>query len=86
MSTGVIRQNVPNQVFPATLEASVFQVFEIPGYGRLQNRAQVVITATVDSIPPFQALCQCSSALLYDDDNLPRGIIDGRALTILPMD
>jgi hypothetical protein len=85
MTTGVIRQNVPKQPFPATLEASVFQVFEIPGYGRLQNRAQVVISAIVDSIPPFEALCKCSAALLYDDNNLPRGIVDGRALTILPM-
>jgi hypothetical protein len=83
MTTGVIRQNVPGQPFPATLEASVFQVFEIPGYGKLQNRAQVVISAVVDEIPPFHALCRCSAAILYDEDNLPRGIVDGRALTIL---
>jgi hypothetical protein len=84
MTTGVIRQNVPGEQFPATLEASVFQVFDIPGYGRLQNRAQVVISAIVDAIPPFQALCRCSSAILYDEQNVPRGIVDGRALTILP--
>jgi hypothetical protein len=84
MTTGVIRQNVPGQQFPATLEASVFQVFDIPGYGRLQNRAQVVISAVVDAIPPFEALCKCSAAILYDELNRPRGIVDGRALTILP--
>jgi hypothetical protein len=85
MTTGVIRQNVPGQAFPATLEASVFQVFEIPKYGRLVNRAQVVISAIVDALPPFGALCKCSAALLYDDQNVPRGIVDGRALTILEM-
>jgi hypothetical protein len=84
MTTGVIRQTVPGAPFPATLEASVFQVFDIPGYGKLQNKAQVVISAVVDEIPPFQALCKCSAAILYDDHNRPRGIVDGRALTILP--
>ncbi len=85
MTTGVIRQNVPDQAFPATLEASVFQVFDIPGYGRLRNKAQVVISGVVDAIPPFEALCRCSAALLYDDENRVRGVVDGRALTILPM-
>jgi hypothetical protein len=84
MTTGVIRQNVPGQEFPATLEASVFQVFDIPGYGKLYNRAQVVISAIVDGIPPFEALCRCSAALLYDGENNIRGLVDGRALTILP--
>jgi hypothetical protein len=84
MSTGVIRQSVLGQAFPATLEASVFQVLEIPGYGKLRNRAQVVISATVDAIPPFEALCRCTAALLYDEQNNVRGIVDGRALTILP--
>jgi hypothetical protein len=84
MTTGVIRQSVSGLAFPAILEASVFQVFEMPGYGKLVNRAQVVITATVDAVPPFEALCQCSGALLYDEQNRPRGIVDGRALTILP--
>jgi len=84
MTTGVIRQNVLGQSFPATLEASVFQVFDIPGYGRLHNKAQVIISAVVDSIHPFEALCRCSAAILYDDQNRPRGIVDGRALTILP--
>jgi hypothetical protein len=83
MTTGVIRQNVAGQSFPATLEASVFQVFDIPGYGKLHNKAQVVISAVVDAIPPFDALCRCSAALLYDEQNRPRGIVDGRALTIL---
>ena|ERR1044071_718447 len=82
-STGIIR-STSSEAFPAILEASVFQVFDIPGYGRLRNKAQVVITATVDEIPPFEALCQCLSALLYDDENRVRGIVDGRALTILP--
>jgi hypothetical protein len=82
-STGVIRQNVLGQAFPATLEASVFQVFEISGYGKLRNKAQVVISAVVDAIPPFDALCRCSAAILYDEQNRPRGIVDGRALTIL---
>jgi uncharacterized protein DUF6004 len=84
MTTGVVRQKVSGQAFPAILEASVFQVFDIPGYGRLRNKSQVVIHAVVDTIPPFDALCRCSAALLYDEDNLPRGIVDGRALTILP--
>lgn len=84
MTTGVIRQNVSSQPFPATLEASVFQVFDIPGYGKLQHRAQVVISAVVDAIPPFHALCKCSAAILYDERNRPRGIVDGRALTIMP--
>lgn len=83
MTTGVIRQNVSGQAFPATLEASVFQVFEIPGYGKLHNKAQVVISAVVDAVPPFDALCRCSAAILYDEQNRPRGIVDGRALTIL---
>jgi hypothetical protein len=83
MTTGVIRQNVAGQSFPATLEASVFQVFDIPGYGKLHNKAQVVISAVVDAIPPFDALCKCSAALLYDEQNRPRGIVNGRALTIL---
>jgi hypothetical protein len=86
MTTGVVRENVPGQAFPAMLEASVFQVFDIPGYGKLRNKTQVVISAVVDAIPPFQALCRCSAALLYDEQNQPRGIVDGRALTILPMD
>lgn len=86
MTTGVVRENVPGQAFPAMLEASVFQVFDIPGYGKLRNKAQVVISAVVDAIPPFQALCRCSAALLYDEQNQPRGTVDGRALTILPMD
>jgi hypothetical protein len=86
MTTGVIRENVSNQPFPATLEASVFQVFDIPGYGRLHNKAQVVISAVVDTIPPYDALCRCTAAILYDDENNPRGIVDGRALTILAPD
>jgi hypothetical protein len=84
MTTGVIRQNVASLPFPATLEASVFQVFDIPGYGILRNRAQVVISATVDAIPPFEAACQCSRAFLYDEENRVRGMVDGRVLTILP--
>ena len=62
----------------------MFQVFDIPGYGQLRNKAQVVISAIVDGIPPFEALCRCSAALLYDDENRIRGLVDGRALTILP--
>jgi hypothetical protein len=85
MTTGVIRQNARSRQFPATLEASVFQVFEIPGYGKLHHKAQVVISGVVDAIPPFHALCKCSAAILYDDHNRTRGIVDGRALTILPM-
>ncbi len=84
MSTGVIRQNAAGVTFPATLEASVFQVSDIPGYGILRNRARVTITAIVDELPPFDALCKCDAALLYDEQNNIRGIVDGRALTILP--
>jgi hypothetical protein len=39
-------------------EATVFQVFDISGYGKLQNRAQVVISAVVDEIPPFSSSLQ----------------------------
>src|ERR1700730_3607295 len=53
ISTGVIRQNTPALAFPATLEASVFQVFEIPGYGALHNKFPVLVDAAVDSIPPI---------------------------------
>jgi hypothetical protein len=86
MTTGVIRQNSPDHMYPATLEAAVFQVFEMPGYGILHNKAQVMITAIVDAIPPFDALCKCSGALLFDEQNRPRGMVAGRALTILPLD
>jgi hypothetical protein len=84
LSTGVIRQNAPGQQYPATLDASVHQVFEIPGYGKLHNKYPVVVQGTVDSVPPFYTACACSVALLYDENDQARGMIGGRVLTILP--
>ena len=86
LSTGVIRQNVSGQQFPATLDAAVYQVFDIPGYGRLHNKYPVVVQGTVDAIPPFHTACGCRSALLFDDHNHPRGIIGGRTLTLMGND
>jgi hypothetical protein len=83
VSTGVIRQNVSSQQYPATLEASVFQVLDIPGYGKLYNKSPVIIQGTADSIPPFHLEARCCSALLFDDQNNPRGVLGGRSLTIL---
>jgi hypothetical protein len=84
LSTGVIRQNAPGQEYPATLEASVHQVFDIPGYGKLHNKYPVVVSGAVDSVPPFYTACNCSVALLYDEKDQARGVIGGRVLTILP--
>jgi hypothetical protein len=84
LSTGVIRQNAPNQSYPATLEAAVHQVFDIPGYGKLHNKYPVVVEGTVDSVPPLYTACACRCALLYDENDQPRGLIGGRVLTILP--
>jgi len=83
LSTGVIRQNVSGQQQPATLEASVFQRLEIPGYGVLHNKFPVVVEGTTDSIPPFHTEAACRCALLFDDNNVPRGMVGGRSLTIL---
>lgn len=83
VSTGVIRQDAPSLAFPATLEASVFQMFEIPGYGMLHNKFPVLVDAVVDQIPPFYALGACRCAILFDEDNVARGMAAGRSLTFM---
>lgn len=83
LTTGVIRQNLPSQEFPATLEAAVYQQFEIPGIGTLHNKYPVIIEGVVDSIPPFQTMARCRSAYLYDDNDKLKGVIGGRSLTLL---
>jgi len=83
VSNGVIRQNVPDQTFPATLEAAVFQVFDVPGYGKLHHKYPVIINGDVNMIPPYHTIAKCSPALLFDEENNIRGMIAGRALTLL---
>lgn len=83
ISTGVIRQDTPSLAFPATLEASVFQMFEIPGYGTLHNKFPVLVDGAVDQIPPFHTLCTCRNAILFDEKNVARGMAAGRSLTFM---
>jgi hypothetical protein len=83
VSTGVIRQNVSDQPYPGTLDAAVYNVFDIPGYGKLHNKYPVVVQGTVDAIPPYHVACNCSVALLFDENDNPRGMVGGRSLTIL---
>jgi hypothetical protein len=83
MTTGVITQNAPGLAFPATLIASVFQVLDIPGYGTLHNKYPVMITGTVDKVPPYHLLAACRCSMLVDDQNNVRGLIGGRSLTLL---
>lgn len=83
LTTGVIRQNIPGLPYPATLDAAVYQVFEIPGYGKLHNKYPVIITATVDAIPPFNALAACRCSYLFDEEGQMRGVIGGRSLTLM---
>lgn len=83
LSTGVIRQNVSGQQQPSTLEASVFQSLTIPGHGVLHNKFPVIVKGVADSIPPFHTEAACACALLFDEADVPRGMIGGRSLTIL---
>jgi hypothetical protein len=83
LTTGVIRQNVPGQPYPAVLDAAVFQVFDVPGYGKLHNKYPVMIEGTVDTIPPFHTACGCNSAFLFDEHDKMRGVIGGRSLTLM---
>jgi len=83
LTTGVITQNVAGQAFPGTLQASVFNVIEIPGYGKLHNKFPVVVEGTADSIPPFHTEAACRCALLFDEQDNVRGMVGGRSLTIL---
>jgi hypothetical protein len=82
-TTGIIKQNVAGQPYPATLQASVFQTLNVPGYGPLHNKFPVVVQGTVDAIPPYHTDAACLCALLYDDTNTPRGMVGGRSLTLL---
>lgn len=84
LTTGVIRQNFSGHPFPATLDASVFNVFEIPGYGKLHHKYPVIIEGDVDEIPPFSTLARCKSgALLFNSEDKAVGYIGGRAITLL---
>lgn len=83
MTTGVIRQIVRDRPFPATLEAAVYQVLDVPGYGRLHNKYPVIISGDVQEIPPFFTVAKCNSALLLDEENDVRGMVAGRAITLL---
>jgi len=83
VTTGVIRQNVVNQQFPATLDAAVFQTLNIPDYGPLHNKYPVIVEGTVDAIPPYYTVAKCLTALLFDDQGTPRGVVGGRSLTLL---
>ena len=82
-STGIIKQNVPNQAHPSTLQASVFQTINVPGYPPLHNKFPVIVEGTADSIPPWQTEAACRCAVLYDPDGNPRGVVGGRSLTIV---
>jgi hypothetical protein len=82
-TTGVIRQEVGDRPFPATLEAAVYQVLDVPGYGRLHNNFPVLINGDVQEIPPFFTVAKCANALLLDEENRPRGMVAGRTLTLL---
>ena len=83
-SNGVIRQSAPGSAFPAILEAAVYQVFEIPGYGTLYNEYPVMIDAIVDEIPPFGVSAKCAKgAILLDESGVSRGVVGGRSLTLL---
>jgi hypothetical protein len=83
VTTGTISQKVPGQAFPATLEAAVYQVLEVPGYGKLHNKFPVIVTADVDTLPPLYSEAACRCATLYDEKNIPQGIVTGRSLTFL---
>ncbi|MBS0532660.1 MAG: hypothetical protein JSR72_01255 [Proteobacteria bacterium] len=83
VSTGVITQNTPELRFPATLVASVFQVLEIPGYGTLHNKYPVIVSGSVDQIPPFYLVAACRCSALLDADNNVQGLIGGRSLSLL---
>ncbi|MGB9366869.1 MAG: hypothetical protein WCE79_12745 [Xanthobacteraceae bacterium] len=83
LTTGIISQNSPSIPFPATLVASVFQVLDIPGYGKLHNKYPVIVSGKVDQIPPFFMVAGCRCSSLLDEENNVRGVIGGRTLTLL---
>lgn len=82
-SSGVIRQDYSGRPFPATLEASVFQIFDIPGYPRLRNLFPVVIRGDVQEIPPFSTVAACPGAPLLDENREVWGMVGGRTLTLI---
>lgn len=82
-SSGVIRQDYSDRPFPATLEAAVFQVFDIPGYPTLRNLFPVIIRGDVQEIPPFSTVAACKGAPLVDDEHNVWGMIGGRTLTLV---
>jgi hypothetical protein len=85
LTTGIIRQNCSESAYPGTLEAAVFQILDIPGYGLLHNEYPVIIQGVVDSIPPFHTEAKCGRAILFDESGVARGMIGGRSLTILDL-
>lgn len=83
-TTGVIKQFVHGFAFPGILEAAVFQKLYLPEYGELHNKYPVMISAEVDEVPPFGILAKCAKgAILFDENNVAKGMIGGRSLTIL---
>jgi hypothetical protein len=83
VTTGVIRQSVRDRPFPATLEAAVYQIFDVPGYGAIHNKFPVFIRGDVQEIPPFYTVAACREALLYDEQDNVVGMASGRSLTLL---
>ncbi|HTC03541.1 MAG TPA: hypothetical protein VK749_09090 [Xanthobacteraceae bacterium] len=83
LTTGIITQNTPELAFPATLVASVFQILEIPGYGTLHNKYPIIVSGSVDHIPPNGMVAACRCGALLDNNNEIRGLVGGRTLTLM---
>lgn len=84
---GTVQQLSSDSPFPARLNAEVCAVADIPGYGLLHTATSVPISADINTIPPFGVeAAHNNSAILVDEDEIPRGMIVGRSITLIGPD
>lgn len=81
---GTVRQNVSDRAFPAELQAAVYEIVTIPGYGDLQNISPIIISAEINAIPPFGIVAAHRTAGIFVDANgAERAILHGRTVSLV---
>jgi hypothetical protein len=84
-SSGIIRQRVKDQPFPADLEADVCAQIMMESTGTtLSLVTPVLVKARVEAIPPFGVeAVHCGSRALADSAGNLRGMLVGKSITLL---
>jgi len=81
---GTVRPQTTDRPFPAELEAAVYELVTIPGYGELHNVSPIIIGAEIGAIPPFGVTAaHRTNGIFVDASGNERAQLRGRSVTLV---